>query len=249
MRLFPADLHIHTALSPCAEDEMTPPAIIEAAKAKGLAIIGICDHNSAENVIAVIEAGEAAGITVIGGIEVQTAEDVHVLTFFPCLDSLICWQQEIYSALPEILNDEARFGTQLIMDAHGRVTGKLLTLLLGSTSMSVDYVGKRVRELEGLVIPAHVDRPAFSLIRNLGFVPAGLEPGCIEISRNINAEQARERFPFISRFPLVQSSDAHRLSEIGGYTGILMEEATWDEFLLALDCVGGRYVAPKDTPV
>jgi PHP family Zn ribbon phosphoesterase len=194
VRLFWADLHIHTALSPCAENEMTPPAIIKAAKAKGLEIIGICDHNSAENVLSVIEAGEAEGVTVLGGIEVQTVEDVHVLTFFPRVDALILWQDEVYSALPDIENNEARFGEQLLMDSRGNVTGKLRTLLLASTSMSIDYVGKRVRELEGLIIPAHVDRPSFSLIRNLGFVPDALRPCCMEISRN----QRRFKYPAIN---------------------------------------------------
>jgi PHP family Zn ribbon phosphoesterase len=247
VRLFSADLHIHTALSPCAENEMTPPAIIAAAKAKGVEIIGICDHNSAENVMAVAEAGAAYGITVIGGIEVQTVEDVHVLTFFRHLDALGAWQEEVYSCLPEVENNEAKFGEQLIMDSTGSVTGKLYSLLLGSTSMSVDYVGKRVRELEGLVVPAHVDRPSFSLIRNLGFVPDGLKPYCMEISRNISREQARARFPSIARFPLVKSSDAHRLSEIAGYTDIWAESGRWDEILLALKFAGGRYVTPRDT--
>ena len=249
MRLFLADLHIHTALSPCAENEMTPPAIVKAAKAKGLAIIGICDHNSAENVLSVIRAGAAEGVMVLGGIEVQTVEDVHVLTFFPRVDALISWQEEIHSALPDIENDEARFGEQLVMDSHGKVTRKLCTLLLASTSMSVDYVGKRVRELEGLVIPAHVDRPSFSLIRNLGFVPDRLRPCCMEISRNISAEEARDRFPSIARFPFVRSSDAHRPSEIAAYTEIPMEDARWDELLLALNFTGGRYIAPRDATI
>ncbi len=246
MRLFWADLHIHTALSPCAENEMTPPAIIKAAKAKGLEIIGICDHNSAENVLSVIEAGEAEGVTVLGGIEVQTVEDVHVLTFFPRVDALILWQDEVYSALPDIENNEARFGEQLLMDSRGNVTGKLRTLLLASTSMSIDYVGKRVRELEGLIIPAHVDRPSFSLIRNLGFVPDALRPCCMEISRNISQDLARDKFPSIARFPFVKSSDAHRLSEISAYTEIRMEDARWDELLLALCFTGGRHIAPLD---
>lgn len=245
MRFFPADLHIHTALSPCAENEMTPPAIIAAAKVKGLEIIGICDHNSAENVRAVAEAGAAEGITVLGGIEVQTVEDVHVLTFLRHPDALNIWQEEVYSALPEVENDEARFGEQLIMDSCGRVTGKLCTLLLCSTSMSVDYVSRRVSELDGLVIPAHVDRPSFSLIRNLGFVPDGLELCCMEISRNISPDTARTRFPSIARFPLVKSSDAHRLSEIAGYTDFFMEGAMWDEILLALRLAKGRYVTPR----
>lgn len=247
MRLFLTDLHIHTALSPCAENEMTPPAIITAAQAKGLEIIGICDHNSAENVEAVVKAGAVCGITVIGGIEVQTVEDVHVLTFFRHPDALSAWQKEVYSALPEVENDEERFGEQLIMDSNGRVTGKLCTFLLGSTSMSVDYVAKRVRELDGLVIPAHVDRPSFSLIRNLGFVPDMLEPCCMEISRNISAEEAGDRFPSIARFPLVKSSDAHRLSEIACYTGIWIESASWDEILLALKFDKGRSVTLRDT--
>lgn len=246
MRLFWADLHIHTALSPCAENEMTPPAIIKAAKAKGLEIIGICDHNSAENVLSVIKAGEAEGVTVLGGIEVQTVEDVHVLTFFPRVDALILWQDEVYSALPDIENNEARFGEQLLMDSRGNVTGKLRTLLLASTSMSIDYVGKRVRELEGLIIPAHVDRPSFSLIRNLGFVPDVLRPCCMEISRNISQDLARDKFPSIARFPFVKSSDAHRLSEISAYTEIRMEDARWDELLLALCFTGGRHIAPLD---
>ena len=246
MRLFWADLHIHTALSPCAENEMTPPAIVQAAKAKGLEIIGICDHNSAENVLSVIEAGKAEGVTVLGGIEVQTVEDVHVLTFFPRVDALILWQDEVYSALPDIENNEARFGEQLLMDSRGNVTGKLRTLLLASTSMSIDYVGKRVRELEGLIIPAHVDRPSFSLIRNLGFVPDALRPCCMEISRNISQDSARDRFPSIARFPFVRSSDAHRLSEISAYTEIRMEDARWDELLLALCFTGGRHIAPLD---
>ena len=246
MRLFLTDLHIHTALSPCAENEMTPPAIITAAQAKGLEIIGICDHNSAENVEAVVKAGAVCGITVIGGIEVQTVEDVHVLTFFRHPDALSAWQKEVYSALPEVENDEERFGEQLIMDSNGRVTGKLCTFLLGSTSMSVDYVGKRVRELGGLVIHAHIDRPSFSLIRNLGFVPDTLLPCCVEISKNTSSGSAKERFSSIAGLPVIKSSDAHRLSEISAYTEILMEEASWEELLLALAFVGGRSIRPLD---
>ena len=247
MRFFLADFHIHTALSPCAENEMTPPAIIAAAKDKGLEIIGICDHNSAENVMAVMEAGKAEGIMVIGGAEVQTAEDVHILTFFRDYGNLILWQEEIYAALPGIKNDEVKFGEQLIMNSHGEITGRLTAFLLGSTFMSIDYVGKRVRELGGFVIPAHVDRPSFSLIRNLGFVPAGLEPCCVELSKNISIEQAKKKFPSIAQFPLIKSSDAHRLNEISPYTKIWMKDKIWDELLLALNFAGGRYILPSDT--
>ena len=154
--------------------------------------------------------------------------------------------EEIYASLPATANDEARFGEQLIMDSHGRITDKLCILLLAPTSMTIDYVGKRVRELEGIVIPAHVDRSAFSLIRSLGFVPDGLRPDCMEISRNISIKQAMERFPCVVGFSLIKSSDAHRLNEISDYTGFWMENPKWDEILLALRFAEGRYVTPRD---
>ncbi|MFH1297620.1 MAG: PHP domain-containing protein, partial [Bacteroidota bacterium] len=63
---FKADLHIHTCLSPCADLEMSPRNIVTEAKKKGLDIIGICDHNSAENFPAVEKSAIKEGIKVIG---------------------------------------------------------------------------------------------------------------------------------------------------------------------------------------
>ncbi|MEW5867304.1 MAG: PHP domain-containing protein [Bacillota bacterium] len=246
MDVYLADLHIHTALSPCAEAEMTPPAIVAQAKSRGIRILGICDHNSAENVRAVAEAGEAAGVAVIGGIEVQTREDVHVLTFFSDLHALLGWQDEVYANLPECENDEERFGEELILDSSGAVKGRLRRLLLASTSMGIDDLGRRVRALGGLVVPAHVDRPSFSLIRNLGLIPPGLEPDCIEVSWRTGAKRARTLFPEASGLPLIVSSDAHRLDEIRGYTVFLMESPSFDEIRLALRSAGGRMVVPVD---
>lgn len=244
MDVYPADLHVHTALSPCAEAEMTPPAIVAQAKSRGIRILGVCDHNSAENVRAVAGAGEAAGVAVIGGMEVQTREDVHVLTFFSDIDALLRWQDEVYASLPECENDEERFGEELILDSSGAVKGRLRRLLLASTSMGIDDVGRRVRAHGGLVVPAHVDRPSFSLIRNLGFVPPRLEPDCIEVSWRTGAKRARTLFPEVSGFPLIVSSDAHRLDEIRAYTVFVMESPSFDEIRLALGSVGGRTVVP-----
>ena len=79
---FKADMHIHTCLSPCADLEMSPRNIIKEAKKKGLDIIGICDHNSAENFPAVEKSANKEGIKVIGGIEITSREEVHVLALF-----------------------------------------------------------------------------------------------------------------------------------------------------------------------
>lgn len=241
-----ADLHVHTALSPCAEAEMTPPAIVEAAAEQGVRLLGICDHNSGENAIAVAEAGAAAGVAVLCGMEVQTREDVHVLTFFEGPEALSRWQAQVYASLPNVDNDEARFGEQVVVDSRGVLKGRVGRLLLASTSMGIEDVAARVRELRGLVIPAHVDRPSFSLIRNLGFVPRRLCPDALEVSPRLGARRAKDMFPQLAGFPLVVSSDAHRLGEICGYTAFRVERPTFSEVKLAFASMGGRAVWPVE---
>ncbi|MGE5573748.1 MAG: PHP domain-containing protein [Bacteroidota bacterium] len=242
MEVYLADLHVHTALSPCAEAEMTPPEIVAAAAAQCVRILGICDHNSAENALAVAEAGRLAGVAVMCGMEVQTREDVHVLTFFGDAGALLRWQEEVYASLPDVENEEERFGEELVLDSRGAVKGRLRQLLLASTSLSIDHVGRRVRDLGGLVVPAHVDRPSFSLIRNLGFVPPDLRPDAVEVSPRTGRERARDLFPQIAGFAVIVSSDAHRLNEISGHTAFRLEQPTFDEVRLALAAAGGRAV-------
>jgi PHP family Zn ribbon phosphoesterase len=225
---------------------MSPPAIVEAAAERGVRLIGICDHNSAENTLAVAQSGAKAGVVVLCGMEVQTREDVHVLALFDDPRALFRWQEEVYASLPDVENDEARFGEQIILDSRGYQTGRLSRLLLASTGMTIDYVGERVRQLGGLVVPAHVDRPSFSLVRNLGLVPPGLRPDALEVSPRLGARRAREMFPQLAAFPIVVSSDAHRLEEIRGYTAFVLDRPTLDEIRLALAGVEGRAARPVE---
>jgi len=81
VKTFRADLHIHTCLSACAELDMTPPKIIRKAREKGLQIIAITDHNSAENIPA-FNALKYEDIKVFAGMEITTSEEVHVLALF-----------------------------------------------------------------------------------------------------------------------------------------------------------------------
>ena len=77
------DLHIHTALSPCGDNDMTPCNIVGLAALCGLDVIAVTDHNSALNCAAVEKAGREAGIIVLSGMELETAEEVHVVLLFP----------------------------------------------------------------------------------------------------------------------------------------------------------------------
>jgi PHP family Zn ribbon phosphoesterase len=242
MRFFLADLHIHTVLSACAEVEMLPELIVERARELGLDIIAVTDHNSAENAAAVINAAAGTGITVLPGMEVQTREEVHLVCLFDTLEQVGRWQGEVYAHLPPLKNDDDAFGTQIVLDADGEAVGTNERLLLTATSFSVEEAVQGVLALGGLCIPAHVDRPAYSLIANLGFIPPDLEIKGVEISALVGPKEARERFPQLAHYSLITSGDAHRLSEMSKRTTLKMVEPTVAEIALAFAGEGDRGV-------
>jgi predicted metal-dependent phosphoesterase TrpH len=211
---FRADLHLHTCLSPCADDEMSPLAIIRQAKKKGLDVIGICDHNSTKNVAAVRRAGQREGLAVIGGIEICSEEEVHILGLFDEEESLRDMQRLIDQNLHGENNPEL-FGQQRLCDEHDVVVGQEAKLLIGATMLSVEEVVENIHRLGGLAIASHIDRDSFSLFSQLGFVPEGLKIDALEVSLRNSMEEARNCFPQTRNYPLVHFSDAHRLEGIG----------------------------------
>lgn len=242
MRFFLADLHIHTVLSACAETEMLPELIVKRAQELGLGLIAVTDHNSAQNAAAVVRAAEGTAIAVLPGMEVQTREEAHLVCLFDTLEQSDRWQEEVYAHLPPLKNDEDAFGMQVVLDADGEVAGRNDRLLLTSTSFSVEEVVQRVGELKGLCIPAHVDRPAYSIIANLGFIPPELGIVGVEISHNVGVKEARAQFPQLERYGLVAGGDAHRLREMARRTTFRMAEPTVVELSLALAGEGDRGV-------
>jgi 3',5'-nucleoside bisphosphate phosphatase len=241
-RTIKADLHVHTCLSPCADLDMSPLGIVREARQKGLDMIGICDHNSAENVRAVKKAGKAQGLMVLGGMEVTSSEEAHVLVFFDRESDLLRFQDVIYAHLPGS-NDEKAFGQQVIADEEDGVTGFCERLLIGATSLPLREIVKTVRALEGesLVIGAHVDREAFSIIGQFGFIPLHLALDAVEVSPNISVSDARDRFPDCGKYPIVTGSDAHVPADIGKrFTCFTMEGGSVAEIKKALAGKDGR---------
>ncbi|MBI1881048.1 MAG: histidinol-phosphatase, partial [Chloroflexi bacterium] len=167
-----ADLHVHTVLSPCAEVQMIPPLIVREALARQINLIAITDHNASANVGAVQKAASDVDLTVLPGMELQTREEVHLLCLFDTLVQLETWQTVVSARLPSIENNIAYFGEQFVVDETGEFIRRETQLLLTSANLSLEEAVWGVLRLGGLAIPAHVNRPAFSLIANLGFVPA-----------------------------------------------------------------------------
>jgi PHP family Zn ribbon phosphoesterase len=195
---------------------MIPPLIVETALEKGIQIIAITDHNASANVGAVIDAAEGTELIVIPGVEVQTQEDVHSICLFDTLDQLYALQKIIDMNLPDLPNQADHLGAQLVVDKNGYFIAFEERLLLTSIKISLSELFYLVKDLEGVFIPAHIDRDAFGLLKTLGFIPTDISIEALEISRNISLEEARKRYPQISYYPLIHSGDAHRLNEIMG---------------------------------
>jgi PHP family Zn ribbon phosphoesterase len=236
------DLHLHTVLSPCAEVEMIPPLIMAQAQKLGLGALAVTDHNSAENVEGMLKAGQAAGVTILPGMEVETREEVHLICLFDTLEQDLAWQERVYAHLPDLKNNADKFGGQFVVDAEGEFVRENERLLLTPTRWSVEEVAFEVHALGGLCIPAHVDRPSYSLIANLGFIPPEVSFDALEVSRLTALDVARRRFPQVAGYTLVVSGDAHRLSEMMVRTMVKVEELTIAELRLALHGQNGRRV-------
>lgn len=211
---FAVDFHIHSALSPCADDDMTPNNIVNMALLKGLDVIALTDHNSCKNVSAIMEVGKKQGLMVIPGMEVQTKEEVHILCLFKDLNIAMKFDEIVHNCLPHVINDEKVFGKQLIMNSQDKILGKEKKLLISSCSLSIDDVFSLVRAFGGFCIPAHVDRTAYSIISNLGFIPPSLGIKTVEISKKGNIEKIIKNFPYLKDYSFIISSDAHYLWDI-----------------------------------
>jgi len=243
MRPFLADLHVHSVLSACADDLMLPSTVIAAARRRGVSILGLADHNSAENAATFVAAGSTAGLYVLPGMEVTTREEVHVLALFSQVADALAWQEHVYRHLPPLRNDERAFGTQLVVDAQDEILRINERLLLTATDLSLAEVIGGVGQAGGLAIPAHVDRMAFGLIGQLGFVPNDVEIPIVEFSRYADPATPAAVHRSLAGRCVVQSSDAHYPGDVGAVGTLFWIEApTIEEIRLACLGVGGRRI-------
>lgn len=242
MRFFKVDLHIHSCLSPCGELEMSPKAIVEKSLERGLDLIAVSDHNSAENAGAVIRAGRQRGLAVLASLEISSREEVHSLAVFDTEAQALQMQDLIYQHLRGTNRSEL-FGDQVVVNEFDEVEGFNDRLLIGAVQLDLQEIVKAVHRFGGLSIASHVDRPSFSILSQLGFFPDDVALDGVEVSGRTTPEKARAEIPGLERFTVVSFSDAHFPEDIGkAYTRFFMEAPSVEEIRLALREEGGRKV-------
>ena len=205
------DLHIHTALSPCGDNDMTPNNIINMSLLKGLDIIAVTDHNACHNAEALMELGARRQVLVIPGMEVESVEEVHIVTLFPDLESARKMGEQVAGHLPPMPNREDIFGEELILNSKDEETGRLEQLLIVASDLTVEEVFQLAEEFGGIAFPAHVDRDSYSIVSNLGSIPDTMDVNIIELSAKCDAEAFFDNYPGLKQYPVLRDSDAHYL--------------------------------------
>jgi 3',5'-nucleoside bisphosphate phosphatase len=229
------DWHIHTTLSPCAGLSMDPRTIIERAKEKDLQVIGITDHNSTRQARIMITEFQEPDLLILAGAEVTTREELHCLVFFGDLDTLDEFQDYLDRHLPDLPNNPSYFGDQVVVNGLGRIVYEESRLLISAIDQSLDQITRFVIARGGLLIPAHINRPIYSLLSQLGMVPRNLNVHALECVPSCKGGLEYENDPCLDFFPLVFSSDAHEPDQIGKrFTELWVDELTFNGIKIGL---------------
>ena len=243
MKIFRADLHTHTVLSPCGDLEMSPVNIVRKAKERGIDILGITDHNSTLHAPLIRELAAKEGIMVLMGAEVTTKEEVHCLCFFENESLLSEFQIYLDQHLPKIPNDSQRFGYQVVVNEDEEIIEEVECLLISGLNQGIEEIEKKVHGLNGLFIPAHINKMQNSIISQLGFLPPDLNVDALELSQHVTKSEFLKKNNYLSKYNFIQSSDAHYIDNIGKvWTNFTMEELSFPEVRMALKGEEGRSV-------
>ena len=219
------DLHIHSCLSPCANLEMSPAEIVKRAQAAGMDGIALTDHQSARNTPAIAECAMRAGLKCLYGLEVCTAEEVHTLAIFDATEQALAMTEWVYEAMPKRVNDPDTFGDQPVVTWDDDIVEMEWRILAMGCRRTIPETAAKCRELGGVYIAAHIDRPNFSVYSQLGGIPEGCFDA-VELSRTADETVW---IPKAEGYAVTRSSDAHNLDDVAR----VWTEAGLDSFSVA----------------
>lgn len=217
------DLHIHSCLSPCGDDDMTPASIAGMAHLASLDAIALTDHNTVKNLPAIICACKQYDITVVCGIEVCTNEEIHLLCYFKRLENATAFGEYIGGTLPFVKNKAEVYGNQFVVDEQDNIIQTVENLLIVGCGLGAAEIVSACHDLGGLCFWAHIDRQSFSVISVLGTVPPDIPVDGVEIYDISKRQWLMEQGFIAPDTPYLSSSDAHSLWLIGE-KGEIMEK-------------------------
>ncbi len=208
------DFHIHSCLSPCGDNDMTPYNLVNMVKLLGLDIIALTDHNTSKNCPAALKVGEQIGLTVIPGMELCTSEEVHVVCLFADIADAMKFSDYVLSTMPPVKNRPDIFGEQLVVDEKDSVIGNEEILLTLASGISISEVCELVESYGGVCYPAHIDRSSYSVISNLGMITEDMGFRAVEMTAKADKETLIASHPILNGAKIFVDSDAHYLENL-----------------------------------
>ncbi|HAN44226.1 MAG TPA: phosphoesterase [Ruminococcaceae bacterium] len=229
------DLHIHSCLSPCGDDDMTVNNIVNMAQLNGIDIIALTDHNTCKNCPAFIKAAKDKKLLALSGMELCTSEEIHIICLFPSLDNAMAFDSYVYTRLPNMQNNPGIFGQQLILNENDEIIGREDKLLINAADISVAQISGLMCEFGGFAFPAHIDKNSFSILSVLGFIPPEYGFTAFELSNsNRLSEYKISYFGFCSA-NIIVNSDAHYLWDISeGENSLTLDEKSYNALIKCL---------------
>ncbi len=209
-----ADLHLHSCLSPCGDNDMTPYNLVNMAKLLGYDMIALTDHNSCLNCESAVKVGESIGLTVVPGMELCTAEEIHCICLFPELKKALEFSDFIHSTMPDIPNKPEIYGEQRIMDTADGILGYENKLLHLASSVSIDDLSALIKNYDGACFPAHLDRSSYSALSVLGFLYPELDFKAVEFTPDADLNAYLEKNDILKNMKIFRNSDAHYLENM-----------------------------------
>lgn len=208
------DLHIHSGLSPCSSEDMSPNNILNMSLIKELDVIAVTDHNSIENSEVIDALAKSMDLLVIPGMEIQTQEDIHSIVLFETIEDLKIFYEKMVPYQLKLPNNSAKFGRQCIYNHEDDIVGEVEHYLIVPFSINLEDMIEIVNEMDGLVFPAHVNRNSFSIINNIGFIPENLQVKNLEWYRTPDLDMNAYKKRMFKAYRPLFNSDAHELINI-----------------------------------
>lgn len=205
------DLHIHTVLSGCCFDDNTVNNLVNMCQLLEKDFIAFADHNSMANCAVGAKLAQRTNMIFVPAMEVTSAEDIHCLCLFRELKNGLILAEEIEQNLPKLPLDTRFYSSQKVLNELDETVREIPHFLNMACHLDVYSLKERVEELGGIMIPAHVDRDANSMIATLGEMPVDLPFTAVELSSRADDATTEE---FSAKYRILKSSDAHTLEKL-----------------------------------
>jgi len=211
MKKYKYDLHIHSALSPCADILMSPNNILNMAYLNELDIVAITDQNSLKQTFVSSDLARSYQFLYVFGVEVASKENYHILCFFRTIEDAKDFDHHLEMDFHD-KDKKATCHDQIIFDEYDNELYQYQQNLFLSSSFGVKEIKEMVDQKKGITVLAHVERYSREMI--LEALKNSEAFHAFEINKRSNYEEFLKEYPKILNHKVLRNSDSHFINQM-----------------------------------